>query len=300
MFSLKLVNFCFLLFSVIFHSKAIRSLKKNVDQLDNLLMYSGWNNLNELHFIKYYKTTYYLQNLIEIPTHVSHGDKKIRALSVYLGCSYAKIMNYLFFIISMATKKCDERIREEEVLIDGFICTEELIRIISRLIAPIATMMKGAMDALDLLHNRPWIISGNPYFLINPLLGKIENILDDLNKGTLSRDDLSTYYSKLKTIHLLFNKAMREVKSETIGYCKFVSYDTNYLWEEWSKEYKALIDQDVKLLFIKFLNKKITDYTRAVIIEKYFHLGFKFDPITEETFIPTTMELIKLELEFKS
>ncbi|XP_050543274.1 uncharacterized protein LOC126906634 [Daktulosphaira vitifoliae] len=298
MFSLRLVNFYFLLFSVIFYTKALRSLKKNVNQLDTLLTYSGWKNLNDVHFIKYCKTTYYLQNLIKIPTPILNGDKKIRALSIYLGCSYAKIMNYLFVVISIVTKICDERIKQEEVLIDGFICTEELINIISRLIVPMAIMMKGSMDALDLLHNKPWTTSDRPYYLVNPLLGKIGNILDDLNKPKLSRDDRSIYYSMLENLYVCCHRTLYEINIVTKNYCEFVPYDMNCLWEDWYQEYKALIDQNEKLFFIKFLTKKIKDYTKTVIREKYFHLGFKFDPITEETFIPTPKEPKEPDLEF--
>ncbi|XP_050526799.1 uncharacterized protein LOC126897322 isoform X7 [Daktulosphaira vitifoliae] len=300
MFSLKLVNFCFLLFSVILYTRADQISKKKVVMLDDLLEYLGWTNLVEIHYIKYYKTAYYLQTLIDTPTCVSKGNMKIRALTIYLGCSYAKIIDNIFFVISMATNECKIEIGKKRHFIDGFICTEELINIIIRSIAPMATMMKGAMDALDSLHMRPWATSGVPHYMVNSLLGKIGNILDDLNIGTLSRDDKSTYNSTLQIIHLFSLKTLKDVKSETKNYCEFVLYDNKYLFNEWFNEYKTLIEQNEKLLFIKFLTKKIKHYTKTVIIEKYFQLGFKFDPITEETFIPDiTKRQLEIELEFK-
>ncbi|XP_050526797.1 uncharacterized protein LOC126897322 isoform X4 [Daktulosphaira vitifoliae] len=300
MFSLKLVYFCFLLFSVILYTRADRIKKKKLDMLDNLLKYTGWTNLVETHYITYYKTSYYLQTLIDTPTCVSKGNMKIRALTVYLGCSYAKIIDNIFFVISMVTKQCEKVIGKKRHLIDGFICTEELINMIIRSIAPMASLMKSAMDALDSLHTRPWATSGIPHYMVNSLLGKIGNILDDLNIETLSRDDKSTYYSTLQIIYLISLKTMNDVKCETKSYCEFVLFDNKYLLNEWTNEYKAFIEQNEKLLFIKFLTKKIKHYTKTVIIEKYFQLGFKFDPITEETFIPDLKEKkLEIELEFK-
>ncbi|XP_050543273.1 uncharacterized protein LOC126906633 [Daktulosphaira vitifoliae] len=299
MFSLKLVNFYFFLFSMIFYTKSNRSNKKIIDQLDNLLMYSGWDNLSGLHCITYNNTLYYLSSLIEIPTEHIKGDRKIRALTVYLGCSYAKIMNSIFSVISMATQICEKKIKEENDLINGIIWKEEIINIISKFIIPMVTMMKGAMDALDLLHKRPWVFCVRPYYMANPILGEIEDILDNLNKQTLSCDNEFTILSTLQIIYTFSNKRIFNIVNETKGYCNFFRYDKNYLWEEWSKEYKSLNEQDVKLLFITFLTKKIKAYIKAVIIEKYFNLGFKFDPFTEETFIPTPTEPIEPELEFK-
>ncbi|XP_050526795.1 uncharacterized protein LOC126897322 isoform X2 [Daktulosphaira vitifoliae] len=300
MFSLKLINFCFLLFSVILYTRAERISKKKVVMLDNLLKYLGWTNLVETHYIKYYNTDYYLQTLIDTPTCVTNGDIKIRTLTVYLGCSYAKIIDNIFFIIRIATKECKIAIDKKRHFIDGFICTEELIKIIISSIAPMATMMKSAMYTLDSLHSRPWATSCIHHYMVYSLLGKIGNILDDLNIETLSRDDKSTYYSTLEILHLFASKTLRDVKSETKNYCEFVLYDNKYLLNEWSNEYRALIEQNEKLLFIKFLTKKIKHYTKTVITEKYFQLGFKFDPITEETFLPDlTKGQLEIELEFK-
>ncbi|XP_050543298.1 uncharacterized protein LOC126906642 [Daktulosphaira vitifoliae] len=161
-----------------------------------------------------------------------------------------------------------------------------------------ATLMKGAIEALDNIHNYPLTIL-NKFFMISPLLEKIENILDELKEQNISRDDLTTYYSILQMVRLCSKNIIIVLQVQIKSYCEFVPCDTNDLWDEWSQEYEAFIDQDEKLLFIKFLTKKIKNYIKTVITENYFQLGFKFDPITEETFIPTPTEPIDPELEFK-
>ncbi|XP_050543858.1 uncharacterized protein LOC126906945 isoform X2 [Daktulosphaira vitifoliae] len=194
---------------------------------------------------------------------------------------------------------CQKKMNEENDLINGCLFTEELINIISLLIVPLATLMKRAMDDLDLLHIKPLALQIRTY-MISPHLGKIENELGDLTEQILSRNDISSYIWILNTLDKFLKNIMIDINYDTSKYCKFVPFDTNYLWNEWNQEYKTVIDQGFKLIFFKFLTKKMKNYIQTVIIQKYFQLGFKFDPITEETFVPTPKELIKLELEFKA
>ncbi|XP_050543693.1 uncharacterized protein LOC126906841 [Daktulosphaira vitifoliae] len=299
MFSFKLVKFVFLLFSTINYTVARSSSNESIEQLDNLLKYSGWKNLNDLYGIKYYKKMYYLQDLIELPTNFSNCYQKIRALTVTLGCIYAKVMNNLFSIINYIIKKCKKKIDKENDLINGCICTEELINIISIWIVPIAILMKGAMDALDLSHYKPWATLENNNYMISPLLGRIQDIIDILKNRTLSHDDISTYKWTLNTINIHFDNLLIDVNFETIKYCELKPYNPNDLLNKWTREY-FIVNQRVNLIFLKFLTRKIKDYIKTVSNEKYFQLGFKFDPITEETFIPTPKEPIEIELEFKT
>ncbi|XP_050546040.1 uncharacterized protein LOC126908169 [Daktulosphaira vitifoliae] len=155
------------------------------------------------------------------------------------------------------------------------------------------------MDALDLLHIQPWAYNKTTY-MISPRLGKIENIHDDLNKQILSRDDISTYLWAINTVDNFFRIIMAGVNHDASQYCVFVQVDNNNLWEEWNQEYEIIINQGINLVFFKFLTKKIKNYIQTVITEKYFQLGFKFDPITQETFIPKPDDSIELELEFKT
>ncbi|XP_050543857.1 uncharacterized protein LOC126906945 isoform X1 [Daktulosphaira vitifoliae] len=299
MISLKLAKFGFILLSVILYIKAYSILKDKHNQFNKLLQYSGWRNLNELIFIKHTSKMYYLQNLIKTTKDRNKSKQKIRCLTVYLGCTYANVINNLFSIISNMIQICQKKMNEENDLINGCLFTEELINIISLLIVPLATLMKRAMDDLDLLHIKPLALQIRTY-MISPHLGKIENELGDLTEQILSRNDISSYIWILNTLDKFLKNIMIDINYDTSKYCKFVPFDTNYLWNEWNQEYKTVIDQGFKLIFFKFLTKKMKNYIQTVIIQKYFQLGFKFDPITEETFVPTPKELIKLELEFKA
>ncbi|XP_050546870.1 uncharacterized protein LOC126908648 [Daktulosphaira vitifoliae] len=226
----------------------------------------------------------------------SKCDQKIRALTVYLGCTYTKVLYNLFFVINRILKKCEKKIKQKNELINGCICTEELINIISTLIVPMSILMKSAIDGVDLLHNKPWVILNEHrryYYMISPLLEEIGNILDELDKRTLSRDHISTYSWALDTMDNFFKRIFINLNKESVLYCDFVPYSTNYLWKEWLQEYKAIIEKGIKSVFFKFLTGKFNDYIKTVITEKYFELGFKFDSITEETFIPTSEEPIE-------
>ncbi|XP_050530659.1 uncharacterized protein LOC126899649 [Daktulosphaira vitifoliae] len=160
------------------------------------------------------------------------------------------------------------------------------------------TLMKGAMDALDLLQDKPLVTCDRIYYTLGILLGKIEDILDKFLERSLSRNDLYTYFSTLDIVDILLKTKISNVINKANIHCEFVPYDTNYLWNEWHQEYKNIINQGIKLVFIKFVTRKVEDYIRSVIIEKYFQLGFKFDPITEETFVIN--EKIQLDLKFKA
>ncbi|XP_050544612.1 uncharacterized protein LOC126907400 [Daktulosphaira vitifoliae] len=298
MFSLKLN---FLLLYVCLCTKAYTSSKKSMDQLDKLLKYPGWKDLNEVSSITYLTKIYYLENLIEIPTDRNIGEPKIRALTVFLSCTYAKVINNIFSIIVNWDEICKNQNEEDNDLINGCIYTKELINIIAKLIVPIATLMKGAMDALDLLHHLLFAnfkIHDKNAYIISYLLDRIENIFGKLLDPSLSCDS-STNSWTFEIVYTFFKRIIQLLQFATGKYCEFVPYNTNYLWNEWVQEYRA-INQKVKLIFFKFLTRKIKNYIKTVIVEKYFQLGFKFDPITEETFIQTQEEFIELELEFRT
>ncbi|XP_050546192.1 uncharacterized protein LOC126908308 [Daktulosphaira vitifoliae] len=188
-------------------------------------------------------------------------------------------------------------------LINGSIYIEELLYIIALLIVPIATFIKGAVDALDLLQEKPWdTFKGmcKYIYMTSPLSKKVGNIFDKLNDLILSYDYKSTNFCSFGIVYSFSKSIINNLQYETEPFCEFVPYDKNELWNKWIQEYNAIINQGVKLIFFTFLTKKIKDYIKIVIIEKYFKLGFKFDPLTEETFVPTPEELIELELEFKA
>ncbi|XP_050544610.1 uncharacterized protein LOC126907398 [Daktulosphaira vitifoliae] len=302
MFSLKLVNFSFLLFYVIIYSKAYNTSIKSMYLLDKLLNFPGWKNLNDVRSIEYRHKTYYLNNLIQTPTLKVKGEQKIRALTIYLSCTYAKVMNNIFSVIINWQKMYKEENKEEINLINRCIYTEELINTITTLIVPIATLLKGAIDTLDLLHHLPWATFKNYHQkpIISHLLDKIGCIFDQLNDSILSIDDRFTNCLTFNLVHIYFDKIIDELKHETDTFCEFVPYNSNYLWNKCIQEYRAFNNQGVQLIFFKFLTKKIKDYIKTVIVEKYFQLGFKFDPITNETFIQSPKELFELELEFRA
>ncbi|XP_050544665.1 uncharacterized protein LOC126907428 [Daktulosphaira vitifoliae] len=302
MISLKLYTFSFVLFSVILYTKPKPNLKKNVDQLDKLLSYPGWNNLNDLKFIKYYRKSYYIKNLIQTPTCRYKCDQKICALMLHLNCTYVKVLNNIFPVISNILQKCYKKIINENDFINGCICTEELIDIISLLIVPMAALMKGAIDSLDSIQQYPWKNNSwyyNNYYMMSSAIGEIGNIIDELNELSLSRDDVSTYTWTLSTINNFFLKIEGEINNKAVSYCKFVSFDKDELWKKWVQQYNVNINQGIKLVFVKFLTRKLKDYINTTIIGKYFQLGFKFDPFTEDTFIETLEEHIDIELELK-
>ncbi|XP_050548703.1 uncharacterized protein LOC126910299 [Daktulosphaira vitifoliae] len=301
MTSSKVFKLIFLLLCVILYTKAPPSSKKYIKQLKRSLLYSGWTKLNDVNLITYLKKSYYVQTLIETPIHRNNCNNKIRVLTIYLGCTYSKVMQNFISIISNYQLKCDKISKKENDLINGYNCIEQLINIISILIVPMAKLMKEAIIALDLMHNNPW--GSDPYFdkyshkIIN-FVGEIETIHDKLNKLIIKRDDISIYNSIITNINLVVDKIKPNMKQNTDYFCVFEPYDMNYLWNGWVQEYED-IDYGAKLEFFKFINKKMNDYIKTVIIEKYFQMGFKFDPITEETFVPTSEELIELELEFR-
>ncbi|XP_050528520.1 uncharacterized protein LOC126898495 isoform X1 [Daktulosphaira vitifoliae] len=299
MFSLTLVKFSVLLFYVILYTEAKHATKKQVDQLDNLLINSGWKNLNAVNIIKYNRKIYYSKNLIETPTNRYQYKTKVRTLTIFLGCTYAKVMNNLFSIIINCLHYFKNDKIERNDLINVCNYTEGFINIIVQ----IATLMKGALDALDSINNFPWAdFKENSYirYIMSPLLERIGDILDKLNERTLSRNDISTYTRAFDTIYLFSNSIVIDLKNETYSYCEFVPYNQNYLWEEWIQEYKAIIKHDEKLVFFNFLTTKFKDYIKTVIQENYFQLGFKFDSFTEETFLPKSGEQYIQDLEFKA
>ncbi|XP_050528526.1 uncharacterized protein LOC126898496 isoform X2 [Daktulosphaira vitifoliae] len=291
MFSLTLVKFSVLIFCVILCTKSKECTKKQANHLDKLLMYSGWKNLNMVDIIKYNGKTYHLKHLIKTPTNRLQCKTKVRALTIFLGCTYAKVINNFFSIIINCLQICKNKMKERNYLINENIYTERFINVI----VPIAKLMKGAMDALDSLHWLPWADfkeKSTDHYLMSPLLRRIGDFFDKLNERNVSRYDIFTYSSELETIYIFSKKLIKDLKYEIDSYCKSGPYNQNYLWDEWIQEFNAIITHDEKLVFLKFLNRKFKQYVEIVIIKYYFQLGFKFDPITEETYLPISGELI--------
>ncbi|XP_050544010.1 uncharacterized protein LOC126907048 isoform X2 [Daktulosphaira vitifoliae] len=221
-------------------------------------------------------------------------------MTVCLGCVYVKFINEISLVISNILQICQKQIQEEKDLIKGCICTEELVYIISLIIVPLITLMQGAMDALDLIHKYPHYTLVKSYCTINIFLESFRNIIDDLNILTLSRDNVSVYIWTLNFIDYFIKIKLKEIKFLTDNYCVFVSYDPSDLWNKWVQEYNTIIDHGKRFVFIKFLKKKIENNVKTVIKEQYIQLGFKFDPITEETFVATRNDPIKIELELNA
>ncbi|XP_050546032.1 uncharacterized protein LOC126908163 [Daktulosphaira vitifoliae] len=299
MISLKLANFGFILFSVVMYTKAGIILKSNMDQLNTLLQYSGWKNSDNLIYIKYFNKIQYPRDFIDPVADRYKCKRKIRMLTIHLGCTYSNVINNLFSIITNIIQICQNKLKKKDDYFNGCTCTEELINIISIFIIPLAKLMKGAMDSLDFLHSEPWVYQRCQY-IVSPRLGIIENILNDLNEHILSREDIFTYLWTLNTIENRFRIVSIGINHDVEQYCKLVLLGKNYLWDKWYHEYKDNINQGINLVFIKFLTKKIKDYIQNVIIQKYFQLGFKFDPITEEIFLPKPKEPSDIELEFRA
>ncbi|XP_050548775.1 uncharacterized protein LOC126910330 [Daktulosphaira vitifoliae] len=299
MFLLKLYEFSLVLSCLILYTKAYTCSKIHRDMIDKLLMSSGWTNLNDLYCINYYEKLYYLRNLIETPTQCNKCDQKIRALTIYIGCTYVKMLNNLLLAICSVIQICKVKIKEKNDIINVCIFTEDLLKIITVLIVPMAKLMKGAMDALDILHIRPLITSRKSKYILSDSIERMVDIFELLKEQTLSRDNINTYNLTLDTINFFFHSIIVNINKETTLYCRFKPFDENHLSYEWLQEYEAIHFRDSKLVYFKFLIRKIQDYIKTVVIEKYFQLGFKFDPITEETVVPTPNELFELELEFK-
>ncbi|XP_050546371.1 uncharacterized protein LOC126908391 [Daktulosphaira vitifoliae] len=295
MYLLKLYTFSFVFFSVILYTKADPALKKTVDQFHMLLKYSGWKNLKDLVSIKLRRETHYVKDLIVIPTHRNKCHQKIRALTVCIGCIYVKFINKISLVISNILQMCQKKILED--LINGCICTEELVYILTLLIVPLTTLMQGAINALNSIRINSSLKFANRHCTISNLLETFGNILEILNYKALSRDNVSTYFWTLNYIDSFIINTLNEIQAVTNIYCEFVSYDTNDLWNNWVQEYEAFIDHEDSSVFLKFIKKKIKDNVMTVIKEQYLQLGFIFDPITEETFAATLDDPIELELE---
>ncbi|XP_050543529.1 uncharacterized protein LOC126906751 [Daktulosphaira vitifoliae] len=296
MFPLKIFTSSFLLYSVILYTNAKMGL---IEQLDKLLQYSGWNNLNDLKFIHYYKKPHFIQHLEATPTRIKNYDYKVRVLTIYLGCTYAKVMQNLYPIIRNLIQDCQRKFYIKNDFINGCFSTKKLLNIISSLIVPLATLLKGAMNTLYLLRNKPWCNMKSYSYMVSFRLEKFENIFDHINKHIQSHYNIFAYHEVLKTVDNFFIYIMSEINNDTTQFCVFVPFDKNCLWNECIQEYKPSIDVYLPLLFLEFITKKIKNYIQTVITEKYFHLGFIFDPITEETTLATSEDLMELELEFK-
>lgn len=290
MIPLALIKLCFFL-SVISSIEAGAALKSVVHKVDHMLSHLGWTELNDVINIRYQKKVFKSKDLMATPIHRDKCNFRLRCLTVYLGCTYGKTLKDILLVIRNLKENCENIFHTNLEKIYGYICTDKLIKIISTSIVPMVTLMRDAIIAFDLLHVKPMIFFENETAMYIALFKKIESIIDEINKQRLTREDVYTYFQVLNTIDSISGDQISRINEVLTQYCQFVPHKEDYLLKNWVEEYRAIIDPCTKSVFLR---KKLIDYVKTVIIEKYFQLGFKYDPVTEETYVPTPEESIAL------
>ncbi|XP_050543659.1 uncharacterized protein LOC126906822 isoform X3 [Daktulosphaira vitifoliae] len=275
MFSIKLREISILiLYAVVFmeanYNINIYSYSKTAI-INSICQYDGWRQLTYIDGVHYRSLYYKLDDIFTTVTR-NMTKKKIRAAVLILGCAYAYDLKKIFIMVKEYSDICQKTLIQKD---NTYECTTDLLKITKK-ITLLATVMKGALIALDVIYRTSSNDSTYDYILYHYLshLQKVEN---DIVHFPQSQDKLLNDRIILSKINCVFNREKRNIKSETINKFKECKFNQN-ISDSILQELKTLtyqIPQNEKKF--EYLNKNINDEIEKIVTEKFYNLGFYFN-----------------------
>ncbi|XP_050534306.1 uncharacterized protein LOC126901682 isoform X3 [Daktulosphaira vitifoliae] len=273
----------YLILSVLLKIRAINMQNKKY-VFNKLLSQPGWRNLNGVTEAKYWTATYTLLDILK--GNINCDDTQIRGTTVYLGCSYAYVLQEVLYMINRFQNHCKENIIQNDFDQYAYNCIIEVKDTLLN-IHWMATLMKGAMDTIEKFHSVPWWTHVKNYYFLSNVFADIQNSFNSQNINNLAPIQKNFHIEeKLKTIEKVLTRINKEVNTDIKQRCKLKSLNYESLWENWEDEFNKQKSTAIKKPFYHFLGNKIANLMQSTIQDKYFGLGFDCNKETNETFLP--------------
>ncbi|XP_050535628.1 uncharacterized protein LOC126902421 [Daktulosphaira vitifoliae] len=277
---------CFLICSVqVIEAPRVFSKNKSIHDANFIHTFFKnvcWQNLNDVTIVKYFKDDYIIQDILKSPFNRDNYSKRIRIGTLFLGCSYANDLRYIFFMLKNLCTYCHSIADPKQM----YNCSVEIINNTFAII-PMLKKMKGAMDTIENYHIQPW----NKNLVIRYMMSNVFESYgfnkESLKKLQPSQDDPEITKSVLEYINKYLNEYMTIIKSEIDTFCLNEQVDLNSLWNE----YKYRSSHNPNIEFYHYLNVQVRNKIYNTIINKFFKLGFLYNIQTEMVSIPLEFTL---------
>ncbi|XP_050522023.1 uncharacterized protein LOC126894797 [Daktulosphaira vitifoliae] len=285
----------FFIFIVFLYTEGISNKRKSVDAINYFLHHCGWKNINDVELIKYMNNEYKFDHVINNSVTYNSCNKYIRNATIILGCSYANDLNTMFFAINNFQEHCTMLLNSKNSLISANKCTVKLIEKTEEIV-PMAILMKEALNAIEIFHNRPW---GNHNKKKNVILNEVIKNLQQ-NETIIKLIPLSINMNlidaALSTIKKFVFARRNELKAD-MEFCQLKPLELNSEWHLWKNEFNTLKTQGKYQEFFIFLSDKISSLVLTTYQKKFVELGFVFDSNTNRTFLSIPPNNIKQDVK---
>ncbi|XP_050535626.1 uncharacterized protein LOC126902419 isoform X1 [Daktulosphaira vitifoliae] len=277
---------CFLICSVqVIEAPRVFSKSKSIDDANAIYTFFKivcWQNLNDVATVKYFGDYYTKQDILELPFDRETYSRRIRIATLFLGCSYANDLQYIFFMLKNLCTFCHSIDDPKQM----YNCSVEIINNTLAII-PMLKKMKGAMDIIESYHTQPWNTNRLIRYMMSSVFNSYGSIKESLNNLQPSQDDPEITKPVLEYFNNYLNKYMTLVNIEIVKFCLTDHVDLNSLWNE----YKYRSSHNPNIEFHHYLNVQVRNKIYNTIINKFFKLGFLYNIQTEMVSIPLEVTL---------
>ncbi|XP_050521385.1 uncharacterized protein LOC126894408 isoform X2 [Daktulosphaira vitifoliae] len=290
------------IYFVFLHTEGHHNKKEYAERINYFLHHSGWKNINDVKSIMYWSEKLKFENVINNPVTTLNCDISIRHATIFLGCSYANDLNNMFNALTVFQAHCNSMLFNINETIETVqSCVYLVLKKINEIV-PLATLMKQALNAIEIFHTLPWNYHRKSRVILRETIRNLQNknTLKKLDPLLISPD---TIYFALSFIEKFLLERNKELKKD-MEFCELIFLDVNVIWKSWIIEFDSTARSNEKSReLIIFLSNKISNLVQTTYQKKYIELGFKFDLNTKQTFLPspptndnqdTTQNLINL------
>ncbi|XP_050530276.1 uncharacterized protein LOC126899396 isoform X32 [Daktulosphaira vitifoliae] len=288
MASPKFITKCLLLLCVILCAESTRNSKKNANILCNLFKCIGWKNLNRVINVTYLTKEFDLPSIMQEPITSIDCNTKIRAATVFLGCTYASILIDILTAVNYQRLFCNKIMSNEFDKIQGYNCTVKLLKIICN-ITLFTKKMHGALYAIDKLHTNPWQLLEKYSIILSFISRDFQNLQSQLNNSCPSREDLTYNKTILYNIRLKISNIVKKIEFNINQYCTLEKCNMFVITEKLNTKYENIYLNEKNISFYYFGSEIILNGIEMLILDNFTKLGFEFNSDSGETFIPRSL-----------
>ncbi|XP_050530311.1 uncharacterized protein LOC126899413 isoform X2 [Daktulosphaira vitifoliae] len=245
---------------------------KNTITLNNLLKCVGWKNINRIRYVTYLNQNNDLLSIIEEPVTPKSCNTKLRATTVFLGCTYASILLDIVIAVNYQVIFYENIIsNNESCKLQVHNCTVKLLEIFSN-ITLFTKKMQGALYAIDSMHEKPWKLNKRYQFILKLVFDKFLSLQRQLNNYSSTKKNVSVYSNDiLKNIKENLKEIKININVDINQYCRLEPNNIYLLANKLKAKYKNF----------NFERENVALYNngceiKMLILENYTNLGLKF------------------------
>ncbi|XP_050536440.1 uncharacterized protein LOC126902827 isoform X24 [Daktulosphaira vitifoliae] len=271
---MKIFYILALLSILIMLTESKKNIEINNDICNSIIENDGWKDLNDVNSVVHRHKAYSLKNHRE-DIITMNCNKRVRILTLTLGCSYLIDLKTLFFTFMEFGKHC-KRLISKNNSETGYKCAIKLLKILQKL-PSLATLMKDTLYILNYLHSSP----GTNNFIFKNLLLNLEQFNKISKKYIPTENDSTTTEKFIEFIDIYFYHRKIDTMYKRFIHCNFVPFHTESFWNTLNEEY-----QGKTLQYFDYLSDKVNLKINSIIINKFHRLGFRHDRKTQQIGIP--------------